>query len=547
MKNRYFPRLKFSLVIFLLSCAAIGPPSGGPEDTTPPNLISLQPKKGSLHFKGGEVHMAFSEYISENSIEKAIQVSPKLEELLPFHYKGKEIIFHFPEKLDSNQTYVFTLSRQLKDEHGIPLAKPIQVAYSTGDVIDKGRLSGTVFGEGPFSVHLWNSLNTDSLFANEPDYVTDAADDGEFQFQYLAPGPYTLLAVDQRGAGLGLDPNRTAYGVTQVSSVFLEQDGHIAKLRIRVENEPQTLQLKRGEWLGNRWGRLYFNREIEDSAVFNSVVLNQNEIKSQAKIYRDLTDKSRLLLVGSDSLSPGKLAIEVSNIFIRDSILLDSAKISVRVPVKPDTSYLKFVKPHPSTGFQPDDEGGPSYPLVFSKPVFSISDTALHITQNDTEQVSIRLDWVSPIHLNIYPDSGWIQKTKYTLSLLSEGLEVIEGRSFKDSLTVKSFNTKRNRGYGDLLGTVVDSLHYPLVAVLNSLKNPHDSFTEVVNSKFQFHYKHVPEGPYQIMLFEDRDKNGTYTFGKAYPFQPSEWFYFHEDTLEVRANWEIDLSPIIIK
>ena len=52
----------------IYSCAAVSTPEGGPKDNTPPELISSNPKSGSLQFKGGEVILSFSEYIDERSI-----------------------------------------------------------------------------------------------------------------------------------------------------------------------------------------------------------------------------------------------------------------------------------------------------------------------------------------------------------------------------------------------------------------------------------------------------------------------------------------------
>ena len=47
-----------------------------------------------------------------------------------------------------------------------------------------------------------------------------------------------------------------------------------------------------------------------------------------------------------------------------------------------------------------------------------------------------------------------------------------------------------------------------------------------------------------LMIIDDLDRNGDYSYGLAYPFRPSEWFYIHPDTFYVRANWDIDVGPI---
>ena len=55
-------------VLFIITCAAIAPPSGGTEDNTPPKFLGSNPVSGSTQFKGGKVEHLFSEYIEEKSV-----------------------------------------------------------------------------------------------------------------------------------------------------------------------------------------------------------------------------------------------------------------------------------------------------------------------------------------------------------------------------------------------------------------------------------------------------------------------------------------------
>ena len=96
---------------FIYSCAAVSPPKGGPEDTTPPELIASSPEAGMLQFKGGKVILTFSEYIDEKSIESAIQISPVLDPPIEIIYDDDQIILEFPNQLLPDQTYVITINR----------------------------------------------------------------------------------------------------------------------------------------------------------------------------------------------------------------------------------------------------------------------------------------------------------------------------------------------------------------------------------------------------------------------------------------------------
>ena len=83
----------------------------------------------------------------------------------------------------------------------------------------------------------------------------------------------------------------------------------------------------------------------------------------------------------------------------------------------------------------------------------------------------------------------------------------------------------------------------PLIE-LSTLKKEPQIFHSSVDSNLQFHFKNIPEGPYRLMIIFDRDQNGEFSFGSVLPFQPSEWFYIHPDTFNIRANWDIDVGLI---
>ena len=135
----------------IYSCAAIQPPSGGPKDNIPPILLSSYPESGSTRFSSGKVDLIFSEHLQEKSINNAITILPTTKTPPEIKYKGDKITIFFPDSLLNNQTYIISINRELKDEHGVPLAQGIQLALSTGERIDKSELSGQIFYNGKAS------------------------------------------------------------------------------------------------------------------------------------------------------------------------------------------------------------------------------------------------------------------------------------------------------------------------------------------------------------------------------------------------------------
>jgi len=126
----------------IISCAAIKLPSGGPKDTTPPKLIRSDPAQGTTLWEGGNIRLYFSEYMSENGIHKAFTISPALKKEINIELNGDIIEIEILDTLETNRTYILTISRDLKDEHGVAMEKGTQIAFSTGDEIDSGEISG---------------------------------------------------------------------------------------------------------------------------------------------------------------------------------------------------------------------------------------------------------------------------------------------------------------------------------------------------------------------------------------------------------------------
>ena len=229
-------------------CASIKLPPGGDKDETPPEIVSIDPPTGSVNLINREIAVKFSEYMDENSFKVGVNVFPKLNSPIETEFRGDEIFLTLPDTLDDDKTYIIYLNRNIKDEHGIQLSNTFQLAYSTGDKISSGTITGQIYSTGPASVHLWkiNSVDSDSILFTEPEYVTDMNKDGTYSFGYLSAGEYKVLAVDKSSAGLPLNTNRSGYGLFWQESINLADRDTLSNVNIRMNKEPQELKLLRG-------------------------------------------------------------------------------------------------------------------------------------------------------------------------------------------------------------------------------------------------------------------------------------------------------------
>jgi len=541
--------LLFILLVLIYSCASIKAPPGGPVDEIPPTVSDVFPSSGSVNLTSREIVVKFSEYMDETSFQKNIKVFPRLPNLLEFKFKGDEIILTLPDSLDNEKTYIIYLNRNIKDEHRIPLAKTVQLAYTTGDKISSGAIGGKVYSSEQAAVHLWkiNGTVSDSLFVTLPDYITDVNDDGFYTFNFLAPGEYQVLTVEKSDSGLPLDAERTGYGLHWQQKLNLTENDTLSNINMRLWKEPQKLKLLRGEWSVFNWGKLIFNNNLPESlSVDLQLVSESGNSLDSLQYYLDPMDQKNLIIQLSDSIKSNSIKAHIESLKLDDKLLLDSAEVVIQIPQEPDTSYLQILKPTPNFQILSNSLTIEKLDLIFSKPI-KISQDSLLIPQlfiNDSIPVIFNIEQRNPMQLELIPLSQWEESEKYQLKINREGILTESDRGLKDSVTTVNLRTTKNIGYGSVSGKISDVDQLYLVVELFSAKNPSLSQTSIVNSESQFEFKTIPEGNYSLYFFEDSDKNMKYNFGNTYPNIPSEWFYFYPDTFEVRANWETEIVPI---
>ena len=539
------------ILLFIGSCAVIKPPSGGPKDTTPPLLVYAEPSSGTLQYKGEQIRLEFSEYMDESSIEKGIRVFPNVEGEISINTRGTNLTVDFPDNLEENKTYVINLSRDIKDEHGVEMAEAIFLAYSTGDKIDNGEISGIVWGDGPMSVHLWRIIKQDSLeniFQTMPNYFTDVSNKGGYNFQFLSAGNYLLLALDRSAAGLALDTRRMQYGLFWQKIIALDQNQSITDVNVITKREQPQLRLQRGEWNANNWGRIFFSRSLNNLHENYSVILGYDDGTTESPVsFHDPVNPNSLILVRSDK-SPisSKINIKIENIFINDIVFLDSASVSVAVP-KGDKDYIELTEPKKAVTITPTANTDTAYlELKFSEPIPQWG-LEYELYKNDTIIVSKKIVYINPMWVNILPRNNWEPKINYTLKIFASDTLKNMGKTLQDSIITVNINTADYQGYGGLYIPIAGQIDSLLGAVLHSIENSEQKNLSSVNSQARLEFNQIREGRYTLTLFSDRNNDKTYTTGTAKPLTPAEWFYVMPDTIEIRTNWDIEMPSLNIQ
>jgi uncharacterized protein (DUF2141 family) len=203
MKKNSFRIILYIIALYVFAsfsgCANQQPPSGGEDDKVPPRIKYLFPRPDATDFSGNEITIEFDEYVDRRSFIDAFFVSPKPKGELKYDWSGKSVTVKFEKGLEKNRTYLFVIGKLFKDIRNNTVTEPIQFAISTGHSLDKGKVSGKVFGnsfekEFVFAYKLTDSTEKDPS-KDPPDFIMPVSNDGNYKFENLSNGKYRFFTV----------------------------------------------------------------------------------------------------------------------------------------------------------------------------------------------------------------------------------------------------------------------------------------------------------------------------------------------------------------
>ncbi len=218
--------------IFLTGCANQLPPGGGEEDKEPPKLISQTPHPNTLNYTDRSITLKFNKYVDKRSLQDAFFISPPMGNEVEFDWRGKEVEIIYPKTfavVGPDKTFVVTINSTLKDIHGNALTPPINFAFSTGSLIDKGSISGSVVNNDGkmISIFAYKLGGVDSEYnptKHFADYISETTITGEYKLSNMAPGLYRIIADYDEDKNLLYTAEREDFGVLSRDIVINDSD-----------------------------------------------------------------------------------------------------------------------------------------------------------------------------------------------------------------------------------------------------------------------------------------------------------------------------------
>lgn len=537
--------------LFLISCANVVAPTGGPKDETPPMVISSRPINNSTNFKDRTVRITFDEYITLSDVQKNIMVSPPTKTFPNIRMTGKTMVMRFQEDLQENTTYSISFGEAVKDLHEGNVLLGYNLVFSTGDIIDSLCFEGTVtsaFTLKPVEnmyVMLYDAstVSPDSLnflpLTHYPDYITTCEKNGHFFFFGLPRKPFYIFAIKDQNSNRKFDlPNEEIAFKNELLYPSEKEDlqdstkNNALKINMYSFVQQDSVQrLLKKELVENGVYRFAFKYpadevelEVEEEKIF------PNKIVKTFSPNRDT-----ITFFCSNELDSMTYSVRFDTVNEQQRVSLNvkkkkRAKVEAPKPMQIKALTRKgFVLPNNN------------FEIAFSAPI-------LHHDADVVEWFVCEHDTLSGVSLRacdekmmryVLADVKLQEGKQYKLALRDSVFFNVLGQTNESK--VFSFTAAEESQFGNVYVkmTVPEGVPQLRVELIDDKGKVVDYQILTTSDKVRFRF--VDPGKYRLKIIHDLDCSGVWTPGDLKANRQPEKVEFYEAVLEVRANWDIDI------
>jgi hypothetical protein len=195
--------------IFIISshtgCASIVPPTGGPRDSLPPVIVTLDPRDSARLFAEKKITITFNEFVQVDEPQKNLIINPTPKVNPVITIKLKTVTVAIKDTLDPNTTYSYDFGNAIKDLNEGNIFRNFRYVFSTGTSIDTLEIGGRVLiaetgkADSTLVVMLHKNMDDSAVVKEKPRYVARVDTAGYFRLRNIAPGTYRLYALKDEG------------------------------------------------------------------------------------------------------------------------------------------------------------------------------------------------------------------------------------------------------------------------------------------------------------------------------------------------------------
>ena len=522
----------YFLISFVLvssfQCARRSLPTGGFKDTLPPNIVNTSPKMNTVFFDKEKITITFDEYIKLVDLNKQLIISPPLE---PNKYKvkpqgtvSKKIQIELLDSLLENTTYTFNFGESIIDNNEGNLLPFFNYAISTGAIIDSLEIKGKItdsyerITDSYTSVYLYpiDSTYTDStIFLKKPFYATSTLDSTAYNFRNLRPDKYQIVAIKDISGNYIFDQSVDKIGFIE-EPITLPGDSVI---NFRIFKEVPNLYWSRPFFINkNKIGFGYFGKP-EPSAI-----------KVQSKVprnFRYIINKDRK----TDTL----------NFWFRGSMIY-SIKFGIKEKdtTKTYTIQIKDIKSDSlviSSITKNSIELIDSFKIKSSLPIVKVNMDLINIVGLDSLEVQFEA-FLDKNYDELALTFDALPNDNYKIEFLPDAMVDFWGQTH-DTLRY-SVKTRPISDYGNLYLQILREDKSPFILELVDLKGKVLRRYDKINDSDYYEFKYLLPGKYLFRYIRDKNGNKKWDTGNYLKKIQPEIVYYSTDTIDLRANWDIN-------
>lgn len=530
-----------AIAIGMLSCAVVLPPSGGPEDRTPPLVEECSIPNGMLRI-GSQlaIKLTFSEYVERSDIARNLSITPTAPYQLD--WSGRRVTIAF-DSLRPQTTYRMSIATGFRDLHGNRATEPFTLVFSTGDQLDSCQIHGLITSS--VSAPLYAVLRPADSAASALEYRIPAAADGRFLADALPCLRFVVAAyADVNGTG-SLEAGEPV-GVA-AASIQAQPPAQSPSVRIWLgySSSPRELEVISCRAISSRRIRIEFSAPLER---ISSRMVQLVESASARRVPIAATMASGPQTIEFISGEPLSDTTSYRLIFTPGALIADSTGASLPDTVSfafkglaiPDTLPLSIRSIEPNRDTTRNADLKPVLRVMWTDALAELPKVAL-IKQPHRDTIPIAIEQPDNASLRVQARDSLEPATTYTWLVQLRGVRSWRGASSSDTgFLVRTIVTLDTRTGGSLSGIVNDSCCncQQRVVIVRTAQHAIVA-TAMADSSGHFRIPFLPEGKYELDAFCDQNANGRYDSGSLRPLRYGEPVAERPIPISIKARWDV--------
>lgn len=563
------------------SCANIGRPSGGDQDTAGPEVIGVLPYPGTLYFNYKEIVFHFDEFLKPGNYKNEVFISPVPTVDPEIVVKNKTLTIKFIAPLRDSTTYVVSLGTGILDfNEGNKMETSYTYAFSTGGVLDSLTVSGRVedvwsgAAEKDMKIMLFRAgeIDSNNIKGKRPEYLVASDKYGMFDFKFLAPGDYEIYGVGDANSDSRYSGESEKIGLTIDPLIMLRgEDSAAPKVALSAffqDFDPP--KVKSAKWSNDQTIHLEFTKPLRNSYAGENLVVfvmdttgsdpqllevarfkykNQNHLYLHSPVSRDKDYDIRLVNLMDSLGNKGDTVVRL----IQEAQVKEERKRWYDMPVNERQGHDFFIptlfkvqEGMDSTQIQLLDSAAKPQDIVWMS-------SGMVIFGKPTKLLDPNMPYKLQFRKTVLLPNGKPTDTLVVFDMMfpnPNDFGTVSGKVLADS-------TRPSLGFSVILrgnlGTGL--LTHPKSASKEAKGKSDVATSSMVVDRFEarfaapgrFKYGYLYPGKYTIDIIDDTDGNGVLTPGSLNPYRMPEKVYHEALPLEVKAKWDmedVEIYPI---